>query len=70
MVYPIQKWQSGACKLSSDCRKSWDLNKVVSCHDILTEKLSMHQVAANIVPQLMTKQQMETRLNVCLQLLE
>ncbi|CAK9805507.1 Protein GVQW3 [Anthophora plagiata] len=40
-----------------------------SCHEILTEKLNMHRVAAKFVPRLMTEEQKEHRVNVCQELL-
>ena len=41
-----------------------------ACHEILTEKLSMHRVAAKFVPRLMTEEQKALRVTVCQELFE
>lgn len=40
------------------------------CQEILTENLNTRRIAAKFVPRLLTKDQMEQRMNVCLELRE
>jgi len=39
-----------------------------TCHSILTNKLGMKRVSAKLVPKLLTEEQMEHRIEVCLEL--
>ncbi|XP_075234110.1 protein GVQW3-like [Lycorma delicatula] len=41
------------------------ISLIGSCHDILTEKMNMHQAAAKFVLHLMTKQQKEHQVDIC-----
>jgi hypothetical protein len=41
-----------------------------SCHNILTEKLGMHRVAAKVVPRLLTDEQKEQRVAISQELLD
>jgi histone-lysine N-methyltransferase SETMAR len=43
---------------------------LVSCHNILTEKLGMHRVAAKFVPRLLTDEQREQRVGINQELLD
>lgn len=52
-------------ELAEECEIS-----VGSCHEILTEKLKMHRVAAKFVPRLMTDDQKANRVQVCQELLD
>jgi hypothetical protein len=40
------------------------------CQEILTENLNMHRISTKFVPQLLTDDQMQWRINICLELRE
>jgi len=46
-----------------------DISKTV-CHEILTENLGMHHIAAKFVPRLLTDDQKQSRVDVSQELLD